>query len=297
MTSSLSPDDVEPGRCRAIASLLRRARPVVAKYTEGDPNWEGATHSQLAAERVTAQLVAGEPFEIALSQAISIAQLYVFAILQHLDALSVLFESDPPPAYAIGLVARSVVEVGARAWWIVEPDVTAEVRVARGFVEKLASLRDVDRTSIDTDGRVTPAAVGLSYDAGALIADVRALGMPTERNRRRDTIGGQFRPSATKLVGQFLERDMPESCRAVYPLLSANAHGTLWAITLHFTADPPDATQRVAATYRVTQGWLDGPANVALLALCWTLERISSLLGWPTEPVLALLSEADDLFA
>jgi hypothetical protein len=47
----------------------------------------------------------------------------------------------------------------------------------------------------------------------------------------------------------------------------------------------------------VTQGWLDGPANVALLALCWTLERISSLLGWPTEPVLALLSEADDLFA
>ena len=167
MTSSLSPDDVEPGRCRAIASLLRRARPVVAKYTEGDPNWEGATHSQLAAERVTAQLVAGEPFEIALSQAISIAQLYVFAILQHLDALSVLFESDPPPAYAIGLVARSVVEVGARAWWIVEPDVTAEVRVARGFVEKLASLRDVDRTSIDTDGRVTPAAVGLSYDADA----------------------------------------------------------------------------------------------------------------------------------
>ena len=86
---------------------------------------------------------------------------------------------------------------------------TAEVRVARGFVEKLASLRDVDRTSIDTDGRVTPAAVGLSYDADALIDDVRALGMPTERNRRRDTIGGQFRPSATKLVGQFLERDMP----------------------------------------------------------------------------------------
>jgi hypothetical protein len=296
MTSAPSADDVDPVRCRAIARLLRRARPVVAKYAEGDPNWDGAPNSQLAAERATAGLVGGEPFEIALGQAASIAQLYVFAILQHLDALSVLFESDPPPAYAIGLVARSVVEVGARAWWIMEPDVTAEVRVARGFIEKLASLRDVDRTSVDTDGRVTLATVGLSYDADALIADVRALGIPAETKRRRDTIRGQFRPSATKLVGQFLERDMPESCRSVYPLLSANAHGTLWAITLHFTADAPDTSQRAAASYRVTQGWLDGPPNVALLALCWTLERISSLLGWPTEPVLALLNEADDLF-
>lgn len=296
MNSTSNPDDVDAGRCREIASLLRGARPVVAEYAESDPNWDGAAHSLLAAERLQAHGAGGEPHEIALGQAISIAQLYVFAMLQHLDALSVLFESDPPPAYAIGLVARSVVEVGARAWWIAEPNVTMEVRVARGFVEKLASLRDVDRASDDTDGRVTPSAVGLSYDAEALIADVGSLGIPVETNRGRDVIGGQVRPSATKLVGQFLERDMPESCRAVYPLLSANAHGTLWAITLHFTADPPDAAQRTSATYRVTQAWLDGPANVALLALCWTLERVSTLLGWSTEPVLALMRGADDLF-
>jgi hypothetical protein len=147
----------------------------------------------------------------------------------------------------------------------------------------------MDRTSDDTNGRVTPAVVGLSYDAKALIADVHALGIPLEANGRRDVVGGQLRPSATKLIGQFLERDMPESCRSVYPLLSANAHGTLWAITLHFTANPPDAVQHAVATYRVTQGWLDGPANVALLGFSWTLEPISPLLGWPAEPVLALM--------
>ncbi len=38
------------------------------------------------------------------------------------------------------------------------------------------------------------------------------------------------------------------------------------------------------------------PANVALLAFSWTLERIGALLGWPTEPVLALMRRADDLF-
>lgn len=115
MTSSLSPDDVEPGHCRAIASLLRRARPVVAKYTEGDPNWEGATHSQLAAERVTAQLVAGEPFEIALSQAISIAQLYVFAILQHLDAptfsASPISRCDRPSARSLRAMSSRAGEI------------------------------------------------------------------------------------------------------------------------------------------------------------------------------------------
>ncbi len=296
MASSSRLEDVNASRCGEIASLLRRARPVVAGYSDADPNWEGATNSQLATERLSARHTGGEPLEIALGQAISIAQLYIFAILQHLDALSILFESDPPPAYAIGLVARSVVEIGARAWWVAEPGVTMEVRVARGFVEKLASLRDMDRTSDDTNGRVAPAVVGLSYDATALIADVHALGIPLEANGRRDVVGGQLRPSATRLIGQFLERDMPESCRSVYPLLSANAHGTLWAITLHFTADPPDAMQHAVATYRVTQGWLDGPANVALLGFCWTLERISALLGWPAEPVLALMRLADDLF-
>ena len=295
MASSSGLDDVNARRCGEIASLLRRARPVVAGYSDADPNWEGATNSQLATERLSARRAGGEPLEIALGQAISIAQLYIFAILQHLDALSVLFESDLPPVYAIGLVTRSVVEIGARAWWIAEPGVTMEVRVARGFVERLASLRDIDRTSDDTSD-VTLAVLGLSYDAQALIADVQALGIPLETNGRRDVIGGQFRPSATKLTGQFLERDMPESCRSLYPLLSANAHGTLWAITLHFTADPPDAVQHAVATYRVTQGWLDGPANVALLGFSWTLERISALLGWPAEPVLALMRLADDLF-
>jgi hypothetical protein len=289
-----SSHDVDAVRCREIASLLRGARRVVSNYAETDPTWDGAVHSQLAAERLLAHGVGGEPHVIALVQAISIAQLYVFLMLQHLDALSMLFEGDPPPAYTIGLVARSIVEVGARAWWITDPDVTEDVRVARGFVEKLASLRDVDRSSNDTDGRISLSAVGLSHDAEALIAHISSLGITVDA--KRGSVGGQIRPSATKLVGQFLEDDMPESCRAIYPLLSANVHGTLWAITLHFIADSPDAAQRKNATYRVTQGWLDGPANVALLALCWTLERLSTLMGWSTEPVLELMRRADDLF-
>ncbi len=109
MASCSGLDDVNASRCGKIASLLRRARPVVAAYSHADPNWEGATNSQLATERLSARRTGGEPLEIALDQAISIAQLYIFAILQHLDTLSVLFESDPPPVYAIGLVARSVV--------------------------------------------------------------------------------------------------------------------------------------------------------------------------------------------
>jgi hypothetical protein len=98
----------------------------------------------------------GEPFEIALGHAASVAQLYVFAILQHLDALSVLFESDPPPAYAIGLVARSVVEVGARARWIMGPDVTAEVRIAldeRDFPRCAVMGRQLSRPQATTSSR------------------------------------------------------------------------------------------------------------------------------------------------
>lgn len=294
MTSSSGADDVDPARCQQIADLLRGARGVVAEYAEQDPGWDGTPQSQLAAERIKADQPGGERLGVALSQAISIAQLYVFAMLQHLDALGALFETDPPPAYAIGLVARSVVELGARSWWISDPDVTMDIRVARGFIEKLASLRDIERGR-DSGDLVSTTDAARSYDAAALIADVRALGIEADTRGGRIVVGSELRPSATKLVGRFLERDTAESRWALYRLLSANAHGTLWAVTMHFTADFPIAAPP-SAIYRVTQDWLDGPANIAFLALCRTVERFCVLLGWTREPVLALLRAADHLF-
>ncbi len=115
MASSSGLDDANARRCGEIAGLLRRARPVVAGYSDADPNWEGATNSQLATERLSARRTGGEPLEIALGQAISIAQLYIFAILQHLDALSVLFESDPPPVYTRSASSRGRLSKSARA--------------------------------------------------------------------------------------------------------------------------------------------------------------------------------------
>lgn len=280
---------VDPLRCQQIASLLRRPRSVIVDYTEADPHWSGLAGSQLLGEQGAAMERVGQELASALEQAIAVSQLYVFAMAQHLDALALLFETDRPPPYSISVLARAVIELAARVWWVTDPDVDMRVRVARGFTEKLVSADDwAPRKQRSSGRRSTPASVKGDTPADeqdALRTEMHSLG-----------IGEEKRPSATKLVGEFLEHETPAMARHLYRILSANTHGTLWALTMHFSPGDASAGQSKAATYEVDQGSLDGPANVAILAFCWSVERIAHLLGWPIRLVHQLLVAADRVF-
>lgn len=280
---------VDPVRYQQIATLLRRPRSVIVDYTEADLHWSGLANSQLLDEQGAAMERGGQELTSALEQAIAVSQLYVFAMAQHLDALAVLFETDRPPPYSISVLARAVVELAARVWWVTDPEVDVRVRAARGFTEKLVSADDwAPRKRRGSGGKAASASAqgdAPTDEQDALRTEMRSLG-----------IGEEKRPSATKLVGEFLEHETPALARHLYRILSANTHGTLWALTMHFT--PGDASDREpnAATYEVDQVLLDGPANVAFLAFCWSVERIAHLLGWPVQPVHQLLVAADRTF-
>lgn len=258
-------------------------------YTEADLHWSGLAGSQLVDEQGAAMERGGQELVSALEQAIAVSQLYVFAMAQHLDALAVLFETDRPPPYSISVLARTVVELAARVWWVTDPEVDVRVRVARGFTEKLVSADDWVPKGRRSSGGETPPASAKSDaptdEQDVLRTEMRALG-----------IGEEKRPSATKLVGQFLEHETPAIARHLYQILSANTHGTLWALTIPFTAGDASDTQSNAATYEVDQGSLDGPANVAFLAFCWSVERIAHLLGWRVQTAYQLLAAADGMF-
>jgi hypothetical protein len=280
---------VDPLRCQQIATLLRRPRSVIVDYTDADPHWSGLAGSQLLGEQDAAMERGGQELASALEQAIAVSQLYVFAMAQHLDALAVLFETDRPPPYSISVLARAVIELAARVWWVTDPEVDVRVRVARGFTEKLVSADDwAPRKQRSSGRRSSPASAKgdtTTDEQDALRTEMHSLG-----------IGAEKRPSATKLVGEFLEHETPAMARHLYRILSANTHGTLWALTMHFTPGDASAGQSNAATYEVDQGSLDGPANVAILAFCWSVERIAHLWGWPIRLVHQLLVAADRVF-
>lgn len=281
---------VEPLRCQQIATLLRRPRPVIVSYTQEDPGWSGMANSQLMGERRAALEGGSQGLASALEQAIALSQLYVFAMAQHLEALGVLFETDRPPPYSISVLVRAVVELAARVWWVTDLEVDMRVRVARGFTEKLVSADDWMSGGRHRSGKKSaPASLGrdpLPEEFDVLRTEMHSLGISEEK-----------RPSATRLVGQFLEHDTAESSRRLYGILSANTHGTLWALNLHFAQDNTDDDQKShPSTYQVGQESLDGPANIAFLAICWSLERIAQLLGWPVQPVHELLTAADQTF-
>ena len=88
-----SSHDVDAVRCREIASLLRGARRVVSNYAETDPTWDGAVHSQLAAERLLSSWGRWRASRDCTRSGDLDSPVVRFLMLQHLDALSMLFEA------------------------------------------------------------------------------------------------------------------------------------------------------------------------------------------------------------
>jgi hypothetical protein len=209
---------VNPFRCQQIATLLRRPRSAIVQYTEADPHWSGLASSQLLDEQGAAMERGGQELASALAQAIAVTQLYVFAMAQHLDALAVLFGTDRPPPYSISVLARAVVELAARVRWVTDPEVDVRVRAARGFTEKLVSADDWAPRKRRISGRNSTPALAEGDtppdEQEALRTEMRSLG-----------IGDEKRPSATKLVGEFLEHETPAMARHLYRILSANTPG------------------------------------------------------------------------
>ena len=152
----------------------------------------------------------------------------------------------------------------------------------------------MDRSSNDTDGRISLSAVGLSHDAEALIAHISSLGITVDA--KRGSVGGQIRRPMTKLVGQFLEDDMPESCRAIYPTPFSERS---WDVV----GDHSTLHRRFPRCRTAQKRDLPGDARLARRpSQCRTprtlldARTLEHSMGSVTEPVLELMRRADDLF-
>jgi hypothetical protein len=120
--------------------------------------------------------------------------------------------------YSIYTLARTVAEVSARAWWLLDPSIGSGGRAERGLAERIYALTEVGKLPID----------GIADHTRGRIVELRRLaqaeGLSISRQHGRPGGGEVLRgvfgdDEESRLLGDH-----------TYKLLSAFTHGTSYAL-------------------------------------------------------------------
>jgi len=207
----------------------------------------------------------------------------------HLQSLARLI-ADPPAVYSTSVVARSASESAARAWWLLDPALTVEERIARGMTERVFSLTEVARL-VDDDADV---ANGHLERRQAIVETARRRGMQVKSSKGRAPFIGEPRPSSTKLAND-LHGGNENLGQFFYRLLSAVDHATTYAL-MQGVMTPPKA--RLAGSGDVLGQLVVRPELVRHIvsgtcnAYCNAFERQLETYGWDFGPWNAVKRQA-----
>jgi hypothetical protein len=207
----------------------------------------------------------------------SIAAAYLTAAQDFIVSLSKQFE-EPLPLYGPIALARACLENSARAWWMLDPDISREERVSRGFVERFNSLyeaAEVERAM----GVPTPKSV---QRAEEVAADARELGFPTIIKRGRWRLVEPARPFATDL----LESMGGHLGKVVYKFASGAVHGTTYALLQNLEVERRKNDGDTEELFFVPRRGLEPIvtlAGIAVTCLIDAFDRQLALYGWPND--------------
>ena len=107
-----------------------------------NPRWQPAPDSEASAELASRQIRQdGLPWsEDVLRTPYALASLLMTGVLDNLGSIRQLI-GDPMPAIGPTVIARSAMEIGATAWWLMQPGIGARRRTCRQLALSLVSAR------------------------------------------------------------------------------------------------------------------------------------------------------------
>lgn len=270
-------------RLEKTAQLLIRATEVEAIYTQADPHWAGRPGSMAERER---SHQGPRPTEFcwrprSLQTTYAVVHLHLLADVEHARSIARLLTMPPPGPEPLGapLLARSAVEIASRAWWLADPRISTQQRVARYLADELFSAYEAE--TLAADWGLANGVMGLAPTVGKIKDQCRQLGLPADSNKRRPTVAGERRPTSTDLVGRFLADTLyPEPSRAVYRLYSAMGHGTHYGLLQTYR----DAGTMVNGEKMLDRGTdqrtIEAAAGITMASFIAALRRIVALMGW-----------------
>jgi hypothetical protein len=209
----------------------------------------------------------------------AVGTLAVMVSTQTLFGLSQLVRPDQQiAAFAFEIIARSVLEASARAWWIYDPAIEMRPRVARAKTVELYSVDEgvkAERHGLGTIDHFEP-------ERERIIREAKNLGLGFDYSKSGELVGfeGQRRPEATPIIEELLTAlGLRDAAKLTYRLYSAVDHATIYAtIRSLFTLATTDTTATVSP--QVTNEQIANASCVVISAHLGVLSRRAHLYGF-----------------
>lgn len=265
----------------AIAAAQQHRAEQVTDFAPGSQ----VEHEMLHNDEV--RLDSSEWGSVPVEAAYSVGATTILAASYNLASLSQLLSPNHELSlFGFQVVTRSIVEASARAWWLLDPKLSARQRVARSLTERLHSVRQSELAE-RAARRDIPAAVSVSEDNVSaqlveLCAEAARLGLREDRNDHDKLLGFEDarRTNATTLVRRFLDDIGFHSGEVVYRFYSAIVHATSYAILQYFAAvDTNTQGQLRSVQPRLEFAAVGNAAVLGLSSYLAVLERHGRLYG------------------
>jgi len=271
-------------RIAALAPLLRRSQVVESEYTASDFTWGGEPGSPAAGERTYGGPDPAKPWAPRIvDTAYASVRVGLVAAAEQLATMAKVIEEPTPGGVGVMVMARSIVEICARAAWIMEPGIGPRGRVARSLGDQLYSAYHATKlaTALDLPG----GADGFSPPPDELTTKIEDLGLTVKAEALaydpRITVDGTPRPSASKLVRSLFRGSVfDDSAAGIYPNLSAFTHGTHFGL-MHFYRETGEYLNGEKVLNRVVdQRDIEAAAGLSMVGWAAAMRQVVSLTRW-----------------
>ena len=208
------------------------------------------------------------------------ASLLMTGVLDNLGSIRGLI-GEPMPAIGPRVLARSAMEIGATAWWFMEPGIGVRRRTCRHLVLGLISARravQVAEELGDPDG--IRDAQDREKQVMDLIGDL-AISPATGNNRSSPDIEGENFPGATRLTAAMLKPCYPglTETKVFCRTYSAVLHGQLYGL-MNFMRPSVQPEGETLLSWQLRGSDLYRDVELALLSFREPFGRIHQHMNW-----------------
>jgi hypothetical protein len=278
---------IDATRMELLANYLLRCPAAEKFYNDQDFAWLGTAGSQATAERGYRGPDPSKPWEPRIvSTAYANSRVALTAVSEYAMAIARLI-TDPPlgPHGILGVevCCRAAVEIGAHAYWLLDPGISAHDRVCGNLVAQLASSYEAENVGRAMQWRESVRELGISPTTEELRRKYADLGLRVTGRLRENSLAvdGISQPSARSAISD-LAAATPYAAyrRIVYNTLSATAHGTLYGLMRMFVStdeieDGEPVVERFA-DHRI----IEAAAGLTMTSFIVVLRRAVELMGW-----------------
>jgi hypothetical protein len=211
-----------------------------------------------------------------------IARLALHVAVEEAKGFSALLDPSAT-SYGADVLCRGVLETASLVWWLLDPGIDAEKRLARSLVYRLHTADQTARVvkALELDPDDDPSEHGESV--ADVQREIRDLGWMCSKAGQRVSIGSHEASTEpwlnyTERAAKLVERIWPQR-KLPYAALSAVAHAEFLGLQRNLAPSPGGVQGLRSAAGPDTVLWLWQDTYLVLGALMFTADRAASFLG------------------